>query len=115
MRRCLPRWFRPQSAAVASPVVTSDLFSINGKTAVVTGGSRGIGLMIARGFVQAGAKVYISARKADAVQKAVTELSASGECIGIPADLGTPEGVAALTAAVSEKEKALHILVNNAG
>jgi NAD(P)-dependent dehydrogenase (short-subunit alcohol dehydrogenase family) len=93
----------------------SDLFSIRGKVAVITGGSRGIGLMIARGFVEAGAKVYISARKADAVSKAVDELSVIGECIGVPADLGTAEGVAKLSAAVAEKEASLHVLVNNAG
>jgi NAD(P)-dependent dehydrogenase (short-subunit alcohol dehydrogenase family) len=93
----------------------ADLFSIRGKVAVVTGGSRGIGLMIARGFVEAGARVYISARKADAVNQAAAELSAIGECVGVPADLGTAEGVAKLSAAVAEKEKSLHILVNNAG
>jgi NAD(P)-dependent dehydrogenase (short-subunit alcohol dehydrogenase family) len=93
----------------------SDLFSIRGKVAVVTGGSRGIGLMIARGFVEAGARVYISARKADACSAAAAELSKLGECIAVPADLGTVEGAAHLASAVSEREKALHVLVNNAG
>lgn len=92
-----------------------DLFSIRGKVAVVTGGSRGIGLMIARGFVQAGAKVILSARKAEACNEAVAELSRIGECWAVPADLGTMEGVETLAQAVTSREKALHVLVNNAG
>jgi NAD(P)-dependent dehydrogenase (short-subunit alcohol dehydrogenase family) len=71
--------------------------------------------MIARGFVEAGARVYISARKADACSAAAAELSKLGECIAVPADLGTVEGAAHLASAVSEREKALHVLVNNAG
>src|SRR4051812_10019948 len=74
---------------VASPPVTSDLFSIDGKTAVVTGGSRGIGLMIARGMVEAGAKVYISSRKAEVCDEVAAQLSKIGECISLPADLST--------------------------
>jgi NAD(P)-dependent dehydrogenase (short-subunit alcohol dehydrogenase family) len=93
----------------------SDLFSIRGKVAVVTGGSRGIGLMIARGFIEAGARVYISARKADACDAAAAELSKQGECISFPADVGTADGAAGLAAKVAEREKAVHILVNNAG
>ncbi len=92
-----------------------DLFSIEGKTAVVTGGSRGIGLMIARGFVEAGAKVYISARKASECERAAGELSRSGTCIAIPADLSTEAGANGLAAAVAAREPALHVLVNNAG
>ena len=82
---------------------------------MVTGGSRGIGMMIARGFVEAGARVYISARKAEQVQAAVAELSKTGECIGFPADLGTEEGCRALAGEVGSREQMLHILVNNAG
>jgi NAD(P)-dependent dehydrogenase (short-subunit alcohol dehydrogenase family) len=92
-----------------------DLFSIAGKTALVTGGSRGIGLMIARGFVEAGAKVYISARKADACERVAAELSQHGICIAIPADLSTEAGARGLAEAVAGRESALHILVNNAG
>ncbi|TMA72828.1 MAG: SDR family oxidoreductase [Deltaproteobacteria bacterium] len=92
-----------------------DLFSIEGKTAVVTGGSRGIGLMIARGFVEAGAKVYISSRKAAECEKVAAELSRVGTCVALPADLGTEAGANGLAAAVAEREPALHILVNNAG
>ena len=92
-----------------------DLFSIEGKTALVTGGSRGIGRMIARGYVEAGAKVYISSRKASDCEKVAAELSKSGTCIALPADLSTEAGVKALAAALAEREGALHILVNNAG
>ena len=92
-----------------------DLFSIEGKTALVTGGSRGIGLMIARGYVEAGAKVYISSRKASECEKVAAELSRSGTCIALPADLSTEGGVKSLAAALAEREPALHILVNNAG
>ncbi len=93
----------------------SDLFSIAGKTAVVTGGSRGIGLMIARGFVDAGAKVYISSRKADVCQQVAAELSAHGECIALPADLSSEEECRRLADEVGAREAQLHILVNNAG
>jgi len=92
-----------------------DLFNIKGKTAVITGGSRGIGYMIAQGFVEAGAKVYISARKAEVCNAAAEELSKSGECISIPADLSTEEGTITLGNAIKEKEESLDILVNNAG
>src|ERR1700736_3344952 len=89
-----------------------ELFSIRGKTAVVTGGSRGIGKMIATGMVAAGARVYICARKADACDATAAEL---GECISLPADLSTEPGAAELVRRVSEREAKLHILVNNAG
>ena len=91
----------------------SDLFSIEGKTAVVTGGSRGIGLMIARGFVDAGARVYVSSRKADACDAVAAELG--DRCISAPADLSTMDGVEQLAGVVSENEPKLDILVNNAG
>ncbi len=93
----------------------SDLFDVSGKTALVTGGSRGIGLMIARGLLQAGARVIISSRKVDAVEAAGRELAALGECYAIPGDISTPEGVAALADAVRAQFDTLGILVNNAG
>lgn len=93
----------------------SNLFSITGKVAVVTGGSRGIGYMIARGYVEAGAKVYISSRKKEACDRAAEELSAIGACISIPADLSTMDGCRHLVNEVSAREQAVHILVNNAG
>ena len=93
-----------------------DLFDLTGKAAVVTGGSRGIGLMIARGLLQAGAgTVYISSRKADAVAAAEAELSAYGKCVGIPADLAEVSECQRLAGEVAEREDRLHILVNNAG
>jgi NAD(P)-dependent dehydrogenase (short-subunit alcohol dehydrogenase family) len=92
------------------------LFDLTGKAAVVTGGSRGIGLMIARGLLQAGAgTVYISSRKADAVAAAEAELSAYGKCVGIPADLAEVSECQRLANEIAEREDRLHILVNNAG
>jgi NAD(P)-dependent dehydrogenase (short-subunit alcohol dehydrogenase family) len=95
--------------------VSSDLFSIEGKTALVTGGSRGIGLMIARGFVEAGAKTYISSRKADVCEEVAAELSKVGTCIPLPANLATEDECRRLAGELTELEPALHILVNNAG
>ena len=91
------------------------LFSIRGKVALVTGGSRGIGEMIARGYVAAGATVYISSRKADVCDALAEELSDNGTCISLPADLSTVEGCEGLAARLAEREERLHVLVNNAG
>jgi len=93
----------------------SPLFDIQGKIALVTGGSRGIGLMIARGFVVAGVKTYISSRKADACARAAAELSKIGTCISLPHDLGATAEVHKLADEVKAREQKLHILVNNAG
>jgi NAD(P)-dependent dehydrogenase (short-subunit alcohol dehydrogenase family) len=94
----------------------SDLFSVAGKTALVTGGSRGIGYMIAAEFLKAGVRrVYICARKAGACDAAASELSQYGECVSVPCDVGQPEGVETLAKAVEEREERLDILVNNAG
>jgi NAD(P)-dependent dehydrogenase (short-subunit alcohol dehydrogenase family) len=95
--------------------MTTDLFSIVGKTALVTGGTRGIGRMIAEGFIDAGATVYISARKADVVEQVATELSAKGTCIGIPADLSTEAECRRLADEMATRVDHLDILVNNAG
>lgn len=97
---------------------TNDLFSVAGKTAVVTGGSRGIGLMIARGLVEGGAKVYIASRSAEVCDKVAAELSGlpgDGECVSLPTDLSTEEGCKDLADAVKEREDKLDILINNAG
>jgi NAD(P)-dependent dehydrogenase (short-subunit alcohol dehydrogenase family) len=91
------------------------LFSVKGKVALVTGGTRGIGLMIARGFVENGVRTYICSRKLDACKAAEAELQKFGDGIAIPADLGTLEGVAGLVRELTAREAALHILVNNAG
>jgi NAD(P)-dependent dehydrogenase (short-subunit alcohol dehydrogenase family) len=93
------------------------LFSLSGRTALVTGGSRGIGRMIAEGFLAAGAKVYISARKAEQCDAVAAELSAShGRCVSLPQDVSTVEGCEALAARFAEAEPGgLDILVNNAG
>jgi NAD(P)-dependent dehydrogenase (short-subunit alcohol dehydrogenase family) len=92
-----------------------ELFSVQGKVAVVTGGSRGIGRMIAAGLVENGVRVYISARKADACDATARELSELGECISIPADLSGVDGAEVLAGEVARREAAVHILVNNAG
>lgn len=93
----------------------TELFSVEDKTVLVTGGSRGIGLMIAQGFVRAGARVIISSRKADVCEQVATELSAEGRCEAIPADLSADDGAQALAAAVRERVDRLDVLVNNAG
>jgi NAD(P)-dependent dehydrogenase (short-subunit alcohol dehydrogenase family) len=95
--------------------VVKDLFAIHGKVAVVTGGSRGIGMMIARGFVENGAKVYISSRKQQACDQTAAELSRHGTCVSVSADLSTEAGARQLAEAVGARESALHVLVNNAG
>jgi NAD(P)-dependent dehydrogenase (short-subunit alcohol dehydrogenase family) len=91
------------------------LFSIAGKVALVTGGSRGIGEMIARGFVENGVKVYITARKAADCDALAAELSRVGECVSIPADLSQMSEIERLAAEIEAREGKLHILVNNAG
>jgi NAD(P)-dependent dehydrogenase (short-subunit alcohol dehydrogenase family) len=95
--------------------VTLDLFDLTGKVAVVTGGTRGIGLMIARGLLQAGASVYISSRKADAVAAAEAELAEFGKVVGIPADLAQVAECKRLVDEIGGREDRLHVLVNNAG
>ncbi len=92
-----------------------DLFSLQGRTALITGGSRGIGRMIAEGFLAQGARVYISSRKAAACDKTAAELSALGTCISLPGDVSTVDGAKALAAAYAALEPQLDILVNNAG
>jgi len=93
-----------------------DLFTLEKRVALVTGGSRGIGKMIAEGFILQGAKVYISSRKAAQCDAAAQSLSqGGGQCISLPQDLSTVEGCKALAARIAEREPKLDILVNNAG
>ena len=93
-----------------------NLFSLAGRTALVTGGSRGIGKMIATGFIEYGAKVYISARKSDECNATAAELSAAGgACISLPQDISTVAGCRALADEIKRREPHLDILVNNAG
>jgi NAD(P)-dependent dehydrogenase (short-subunit alcohol dehydrogenase family) len=92
-----------------------NLFDLSGKTAVVTGGTRGIGLMIARGLLEAGARLYISSRKADACAAAQAELGQYGTVVAIPADLSTEQECLRLAAEIGEREESLNVLVNNAG
>jgi NAD(P)-dependent dehydrogenase (short-subunit alcohol dehydrogenase family) len=92
-----------------------DLFDLTGKVAVVTGGTRGIGLMMARGLLQAGARVYISARKADEGEAAKKELSADGTVHFVQADLSTEDECRRLAGEVSRLEDQVDVLVNNAG
>ena len=89
------------------------LFSLEGRVALVTGGSKNLGRHMAEGFIAAGAKVYISSRKADACEKTASELGPN--CIPLPMDVSSVEGCKALAAALAERESKLDILVNNAG
>ena len=95
--------------------MSTGLFDISGKTALVTGGSRGIGLMIARAFVEAGASVYISSRKAEVCDEVAAELARDGTCVSIPADLAREEECDRLAQELARREARLHVLVNNAG
>ncbi len=94
---------------------TTALFSLEGRVAFVTGGSRGIGRMIAEGFLRQGARVYITARKAEQCDQTAQELSELGTCVSIPGNISTPEGMADVVARFREHESTLDILVNNAG
>jgi 2-deoxy-D-gluconate 3-dehydrogenase len=96
--------------------MATDMFSLEGRVALVTGGSRGIGKMIAASFIEQGAKVYISSRKHAQCDAAAEELSkGGGTCISLPQDISTVEGCKALAARIGEAEPQLDILVNNAG
>ncbi|HEX2577254.1 MAG TPA: SDR family oxidoreductase [Aquihabitans sp.] len=97
------------------PTSPADLFSVAGKTVVVTGGTRGIGRMIAGGFVAGGATVFVTSRKADAVEQTVAELSEHGTCTGVPSDLSSEDGARALAEAVGAEHDHVDVLVNNAG
>lgn len=94
----------------------SSLFSVQGKVALVTGGSRGIGEMISRGLVAAGVKVYVSSRRAEACERLAAELSdAGGEAVALPADLSRPQECRRLAEELAARESSLDILINNAG
>jgi NAD(P)-dependent dehydrogenase (short-subunit alcohol dehydrogenase family) len=92
-----------------------ELFGLTGKVALVTGGSRGIGLMIAEGFVRAGARTYITSRKADVCEAEARRLSEKGTCIALPGSLESLAGCEAVATAFRERESTLDVLVNNAG
>ncbi|MGH6950300.1 MAG: SDR family NAD(P)-dependent oxidoreductase, partial [Vitreimonas sp.] len=92
-----------------------DLFSLKGRVALITGGSRGIGKMIAEGYLRYGAKVYISARKGGALEETAAELSKLGPCIPLIADASGADGARAMADAFLAHEQSLDILVNNAG
>ena len=102
------------SRPAAEPGVMS-LFDLTGRVAVVTGGTRGIGLMMARGLLQAGASVYLSSRKPEAGKAAVADLSPYGRVTSVPADLSSEEECVRLAAEIGHAERMVHILVNNAG
>ena len=92
------------------------LFSMDDQICLVTGGSRGLGSYMARGFLEAGAaRVYITARKAEACFKTAEELSQYGECIALPGDISSMDGIQELASTLAEKEESLDVLVNNAG
>jgi NAD(P)-dependent dehydrogenase (short-subunit alcohol dehydrogenase family) len=93
----------------------SALFNITGKVALVTGGAQGMGRMIADALVRAGCKVYITSRQAEVCVGAAAEMNAFGDCIALPADLSSPEGVVDLAARFAALEPRLDVLINNAG
>src|SRR3954453_4081326 len=95
--------------------VLDELFSIRGKTALITGGTRGIGLMMAEAYVRAGVKTYVSSRKADVCAQVAARLSEDGECVGVPADLSTEAECKRLADEIAAREVRLHVLINNAG
>lgn len=92
-----------------------NLFDVSGKVAIVTGGSSGIGAMMSRGLLEGGAKVYITARKAERLMTMQKELSAFGDCVAIPGDMSTVEGIDAFVKEISAAEDHIDILINNAG
>ena len=100
-----------------SQLNVNELFGVAGKVVLVTGGSRGIGEMIAAGFLTNGATVYISSRKADVCDATAARLAAEygGTCVSIPANLAELDGIDSLAAALGESESRLDVLVNNAG
>jgi NAD(P)-dependent dehydrogenase (short-subunit alcohol dehydrogenase family) len=98
-----------------APTNPADLFSVESKTVVVTGGTRGIGAMIAGGFVAAGASVVVASRKAEAVEAKVSELGRFGTCSGLVADLSTEEGARRFADEVAASHQHVDVLVNNAG
>jgi len=91
------------------------LFDVSGKVAVVSGGSSGIGAMMARGLLENGVKVYITARKVERLEAKAKELSEFGDCIAIPGDMSSVEGIEAFVAEISKHESKVDILINNAG
>ena len=103
------------AARQGDAIDTATLFDLTGRTALVTGGSRGIGRMIAEGFLQAGASVYISSRRADACERTASELSAAGPCHALPANVADDADRGRLVRALGERTDRLDILVNNAG
>jgi len=95
--------------------VTDDLFSVSGKVVLVTGGSSGIGLMIARALVRRGARTYITSRDIEHSRGIAAELSVEGACTGLAADLSQADGPQQLAAELARREPQLHVLINNAG
>ena len=93
----------------------NSLFSLQGKTALVTGGAKGIGRMIAEGLLQAGARVYISSRSQEDCDSAAEAMSGMGDCRAFPHDLSVIEGITALASDIQEAGQGLDILVNNSG
>ena len=95
----------------------SNLYSVKGKTVVITGGSRGIGEMLAAGFLANGAKVIISSRKEKACEETVERLKGQygGEIYAIPSDVGQMVGIEHLANEIAKREDKVDVLINNAG
>jgi NAD(P)-dependent dehydrogenase (short-subunit alcohol dehydrogenase family) len=103
------------TTTATDPGSLADLFSLEGKRALVTGGTSGIGEMIAAGLVRAGATVYVTSRKAEACERTAEELSAFGTCVALPADVSSQDGCVELASRYAEREDRLDVLVNAAG
>src|ERR1700721_2943306 len=108
-------WFPRKPVAQGAMIAANELFSVRGRTALVTGGATGLGRICAEALLSAGARVLIASRKAEACEAAAQELSALGPCEGFGGSVASEAGVAALAAETRRRPDALHILVNNAG
>ena len=95
--------------------MTDELFAVRGKVVLVTGGTSGIGLMLARGLVRRGARTYITGRDLAHTQDVAAGLASEGECMGLAADLSLAHAPGQLAAEFAGREPRLHVLINNAG
>ena len=112
----MPHFLLSSQVLAKGKLMIDDLFSMQGKVCVITGGSRGLGSFMAQGFLEAGAaRVYITARNADACVEAAKALSQYGECVALPSDVSTEQGISQLVQELNSRESHIDVLVHNAG